>query len=125
MACTICFPDAPTHQGYADGTSALARLSAAEKAEKAAAKQAKADAKAAKAITNPDGSPLRTREGKDLLSTLNAAKQFLTMAFETQYEHMLADVPQVAAAVAAKTGQSIEAVTADHKAKGDKKRAKW
>ena len=31
LACTVCFPDAPTLPGYGDGTSSIARLSQAER----------------------------------------------------------------------------------------------
>ena len=60
-ACTVCFPTAPTLSGYGDGTSYVAKASAAEKAERAAVKATKAAAKAAKGITTRDGEPLRER----------------------------------------------------------------
>lgn len=43
MACTVCFPDAPTLSGYGDGTSYMAKLTKDQKDAKAAAKQAKRD----------------------------------------------------------------------------------
>ena len=76
LACTVCFPDAPAAKGYGDGTSALARYSAAERAEREATK-------AAKAITNPDGTPLRTagRWG-DLIKTEVSARRRLSSDLE-------------------------------------------
>jgi hypothetical protein len=49
-ACTICFPSAPTFQGFGDGTSQLARYTQAEKDARAAEKAAKASAKALKQL---------------------------------------------------------------------------
>lgn len=62
MACTVCFPSAPSMKGFGDGTSALARYLVAEKAQRAAEKAAKRAAKDAKAITAPDGSALKIVE---------------------------------------------------------------
>lgn len=53
MACTVCFPDAPTFKGFGDGTSALARYSADEKAERAKAKADRDAKKAAKTLDTP------------------------------------------------------------------------
>lgn len=53
LGCTVCFPDAPSMSGFGDGTSALARYSAAEKAERVAAKAERAAAKAAKTFDPP------------------------------------------------------------------------
>lgn len=80
MACTVCFPSAPSMKGFGDGTSALARYSAAERAERAAEKAAKAAAKDAKSITAPDGSPLRVRffGSFDTIRTIVAAERKLS-----------------------------------------------
>lgn len=50
VACTVCFPSAPTLRGYGDGTSALAQCDAAAKAARAAAKEAK---RAARVVVPP------------------------------------------------------------------------
>lgn len=50
MACTICFPSAPTMKGFGDGTSTYARRTADEKAARAAEKDARNAAKAAKTL---------------------------------------------------------------------------
>jgi len=76
LACTVCFPSAPTHRGFGDGTSAIARYSAAEQAVRACERGAKRAAKAAKAITDVDGSPLRTQWG--VLRTKVAARNELS-----------------------------------------------
>lgn len=78
MACTVCFPDAPTMKGFGDGTSVLARYGAEEKAAREAEKAAKAAAKAEKAITAPDGSPLRGSYG--IIKTKISAKRELSGA---------------------------------------------
>lgn len=71
-ACTVCFPSAPTYKGYGDGTSSFARLTVAQKAERDAEKAAKAAAKAEKAITAPDGSPLRDADGYEIKTAVAA-----------------------------------------------------
>lgn len=53
MACTVCFPAAPTMKGFGDGTSTQARRTQAEKDARAAEKAEKAAAKAAKALVAP------------------------------------------------------------------------
>lgn len=76
VACTVCFPSAPTMSGFGDGTSSFARLIGAEKAARDAEKAAKAAAKDAKAITAPDGSALRV--GYDTIRTIIAAERKLS-----------------------------------------------
>lgn len=79
LACTVCFPDAPTYKGFGDGTSAIARYTAAEKAERAAVKAEKAAAKAAKTLNQPvrvrrhGGSNVFT----DRIETVAAAKSWI------------------------------------------------
>ncbi len=80
MACAVCFPDAPTHKGFGDGTSTLARRTQAERDAKAAAKAAQAAEKAAKAITARDGSPLRV--GGSVVATKVAAQRKLSDAVQ-------------------------------------------
>lgn len=53
MACTVCFPSAPTMKGFGDGTSAVARATAAEKEARAAAKAEREAKKAAKMLVEP------------------------------------------------------------------------
>lgn len=75
VACTVCFPDAPAMKGFGDGTSAVARYTAAEKAARSDEKATKAADKLAKAIL-PDGSPLRV--GTDRIATIIAAERKLS-----------------------------------------------
>lgn len=130
LACTVCFPDAPAAKGYNDGTSALARYSAAEKAEKARIKAEKDAAKAAKAITSPDGSPLRTA-GKwgNLVKTEVTARRELTTALENTVVlgypdrdgDYAATIARMAEALEAKTGQPAAEIVAEYTAKVLKK----
>lgn len=55
-ACTVCFPDAPSYPAFAGP----GRLYRAERDARAAIKAERDRVRAAKAITNPDGTPLRT-----------------------------------------------------------------
>lgn len=76
-ACTVCFPDAPTNPAFhRPGRRDQAALDA-----KAADKAAREAAKAAKAITNPDGSPLRSRYG--VIKTKVAARNELSSAVQS------------------------------------------
>ncbi len=71
MACTVCFPNAPTFKGFADGTSAQARRTAAEKAQIAAEKAEKAEKAAAKALLAP------VRIAHDTVRTVASAQSAL------------------------------------------------
>lgn len=73
MACTVCFPSAPVMKGFGDGTSALARYSAEEKASRAAEKDEKKAAKLAKALL-PDGSEFKVGRS-DYVTTIVAAER--------------------------------------------------
>lgn len=84
-ACTVCFPSAPTMRGFGDGTSALARYSAAERAERQADKDRKAAEKAAKAITDIDGSPLRDGSGWVLRTKVAARNELAREAGNVVY----------------------------------------
>ena len=70
-ACTVCFPEAPTHPGFGDGTSAYARRTQAEKDARAAELEAKRQAKAAKQLTTPVKGEYET------IRTVAAAQQAL------------------------------------------------
>lgn len=78
LACTVCFPEAPTYKGFGDGTSAIARYTAAEKAERAAIKAEKAAAKAAKTL---NATVRVNRHGEngfgDRIETVAAAKKWI------------------------------------------------
>ncbi len=89
MACTVCFPAAPTMRGFGDGTSTLARYSAEAKAERANAKAERAAKKAAKALDPEDveggftyAERIGDREFTRTISTIHAAKAWLTDAAE-------------------------------------------
>lgn len=78
MACTVCFPSAPAFRGFGDGTSAIARYTADEKAARDAEKAAKRAAKDAKAITAPDGSELQVGPYRDTVGTIVSAERKLS-----------------------------------------------
>ena len=106
MACTVCFPDAPTFKGFGDGTSTYARKTQAERDARQAEKDAKAADKAAKAITAPDGSPLRVNG--DTLRTKVAAQRKLSEAVQNlgwygvdHPSHFVSQIADLAAALAA------------------------
>lgn len=135
MACTVCFPEAPAMKGYGDGTSGLARYSAEEKAQRAAEKAAKQAAKDAKAITQPDGQPLRERDwrtkeaGKgSVIKTERAASIALTdclqniIVFGYSIEDHEPQANYLAEALAHKQGKTIETVLAEHEAKARKRK---
>jgi hypothetical protein len=71
LACTVCFPSAPTFKGFGDGTSAIARFSTAEKEARAAEKAEKDALKAAKNLVEP------VRLGRWTITTIYSAKQEL------------------------------------------------
>lgn len=75
-ACTVCFPDAPAHKAF----SGPGRRDAAAKAARAAEKAQRAAEKAAKAITAPDGSPLKV--GGWHIATKVAARNALSQAVQ-------------------------------------------
>jgi hypothetical protein len=86
MACTICFPDAPTFKGFGDGTSTYARRTQAEKDAKAAEKAAKEASKAAKRLDSPvyvNRYP-NTSKFRDLIETIAAAKSWIKTTIDDQ-----------------------------------------
>jgi hypothetical protein len=126
-ACTVCYPTSPAiGKRTTFHTSEIEAQKAA--AERQAIKDAKAAAKAAKAITNPDGTPLRifdwttpalynganeiTRPARDIfmtIETLAAAKSWLTDSQEGLYRAKRPeDVSAVAEAIAHKLGTTVE-----------------
>lgn len=131
-ACTVCYPDAPTMKGFEDGTSYVAKASAAAKAEKAAAKAERAATKAAKAITDVDGSPLKDvdmphRRWRDTYKTLRSAQIALTDAifsawlYENTRDEFVANAQHLSKAIAAKLDKREDEVLFDHIAKANKK----
>ena len=135
MACTVCFPAAPTYKGFGDGTSSLARYSEAEQAARQAEKDAKAAAKAAKAITQPDGQPLRERsyrtgepgQGPVIKTERTASVQLTDMlqnvlVFGYATDLYMPQAEYLAAALAHKRGQTVEEVMAEHEAKARKRK---
>jgi len=85
-ACTVCFPDAPSYKAF----SGPGRRDADAKAARAAEKAQRAAEKAAKAITAPDGSPLKV--GGWHIATKIAARNALSRAVQDSI-HYRADHP--------------------------------
>lgn len=145
-ACSVCFPTAPSLYAEMKARGELStseRRTQEEQAAKRAEKDAKAAAKAAKAITNPDGSPLRPKHYIGTVNTLVTARIELTdsIAEVSRLGEMIATAPEgnrlaalrdsyqadadmIAAAIAAKTGESLSAIVAEHAEKARKKRLK-
>lgn len=129
--CTVCIPSAPTNPAF-NGPGRRARAEVEAKAAEKAAKQAVKDAKA---ITNPDGTPLKlTGRFGDTINTLVTAQRTLldemwTIGFyggipeyanNDQSEHY-ANIELLVAAIAAKTGEAPKTIRATAQAKADKK----
>lgn len=144
-ACTVCYPTAPVE--YRTGACSLepeerrqARL------EREAAAQARAEKKAAKAITNPDGSPLKVfryhveetarrnrRTGQvelipaydtfETLETAHAARGWLTDHFDSwRSDKRPDDLARVAAAIAAKEGKTADQAFAEAEKRAAKRK---
>jgi len=79
MACTVCFPTAPTNPNYNRPSRRDREAQEARAAEKAAREAAKAE----KAITDLDGSPLRLEGGYGVIKTKVAARNELSSAFQS------------------------------------------
>jgi hypothetical protein len=115
-ACTVCMPDAPKFKGFGDGQSGWAKNTAEEIAEKERMKAEKAAKQAEKAITDVDGSPLR--HDHSTIRTLVSAKQALNNAVENALiypnseDRYTEQRNHLAAAIAHKTGETIENVIA-------------
>jgi hypothetical protein len=135
-ACTVCFPDAPTLPSF----NGPGRRNQEAKDARAAERQAKADAKTAKAITAPDGSPLKTDHlGRtEVIATEVTARRELSRAYvdsieadetrrqaeakgeaedaswaETRRQVYIANMALLMEAIAAKHGQTVEEVQAE------------
>lgn len=134
ILCTICYPTAPVEW---TGGEAIAKV--AEREARAAAKAEREAAKLAKALL-PDGSPLTVPHQR--LVTLSSAKQWLTdsVSWNRPYPRVNLDrsvqdhhpsyppdaVAAVAEAIAAKTGETVEAtVTAASKRAAKRDGVTW
>lgn len=105
ILCSVCYPTAPV--AWTNGTSKASK----EAKQKRAAEKAEREAKKLEKALLPDGTALRLHDER--LVTLAAAKSWLTSAYEWNLDHPsypVHEVEIVAAAVAAKTGETIEAV---------------
>lgn len=117
MACTVCFPAAPTYKGFADGTSTHARRTQAEKDARQAEKDERAAKKAAKALL----APVRT-EFRGRIETVTAAQQALrdlasnTVYYGPRSERENADRDALTAALVAKGFTPEDVATLEAKA---------
>lgn len=117
ILCSVCFPSAPVAW-----TTGVSKATLAERAQRAAAKVEREAKKLAKALL-PDGSALKVA-GYERLSTLSSAQKWLTDAYWWNRYYVNnhggghhssyppADVEKVAEAIAAKTGEDVEAIKA-------------
>lgn len=115
-ACTFCYPSAPVEKKSTIVLESEAKAEA-ERVEREQAKVSKAAAKAAKAITNPDGSPLRYRG--DTYETEAAAQQrWVEVHADAEWnawgigakrhEELKAEAEVLIVAIADKHGESVE-----------------
>ena len=112
VACTVCFPSAPTFKGFGDGTSAFARLTAAEREARDAEKAAKRAAKAEKELVEP------VRTGWGTIKTVVAARNEISrltqnaIFYSRQDAKDVADMAALAAALIVKgwTQEQIEQI---------------
>jgi hypothetical protein len=132
--CTVCFPTAPADPAFK--LEPRARREARQ--AKDAAKAERETAKAAKAITNPDGTPLKLtgRFGETIQTLVTARNTLAAKLFDAGFYPQLpgyeghdttdelADAQILIAAIAHKTGRTEDDVRAEAKAKADKKIAK-
>lgn len=130
ILCSVCFASAPV-----EWTNGENKKVASDRDARQALRNEKAAAKAAKAITNPDGSPLKGKWGT--IATLVTAQRELVGAIyevtvwtETNANHsnfttVTGEYREVAEriieAIATKTGESIETVRTEAEAKAAKK----
>lgn len=117
-ACSVCYPSAPVVPSQLRPAVEAREAKAARDAELAA----KREAKAAKAITAPDGSPLRVMLGgyRESIATVATAWR---LAVEGEADHLLygysfgedkrAARAQIVEALAAKLGRTVDDVEAE------------
>lgn len=137
-ACTVCYPDAPVDvRNRPRKFLTQTEIEQAEaKAAKEAARAQKEAEKTAKAITSPDGSPLRGSGGLFRADTLVTAERELVDALHTLKMHesklmeignpdFLSDVEswrdKLVEAIAHKKGQTADDALAEYEAKAEKK----
>lgn len=118
--CTLCFPEAPV-----DVLKRPSRYRTTTEIEKQARKAERDAAKAkraAKAITNPDGSPLRVNlDGywETIGTVISAQRKLVDIAFDARYQGRSTNDREVSAcqvilaALAAKTGTDVEILKAE------------
>lgn len=136
-ACTVCFPDAPSMwKAMGSPKGKLAREQDAARAEREAKRAAVAAKKAAKAITNPDGSPLKTPLSIWPIKTVSEAKSELKHAADLvigadttpnkqRVEEGRQALPILAAALAAKLDRPAESIQHEALAKAAKEAKRW
>jgi hypothetical protein len=118
-ACTVCYPEAPVMPGYGDGTSYVAKASAAEKAAKKAAKQAKAEAK--KAATIEAGGKVYKTERTARIEITDAMVNAAWDYHQFKTPEARAHVYRIAQAIAEKTGSDAATVLAEQAKKANAK----
>lgn len=122
ILCSVCYPSAPV--SWTDGISKVAQ---AERDAKAAEKAAKDSAKAEKAITAPDGSPLKDDSGYTIKTEVTARRE-LSSALQNRFwydnDKYIAYGYRLADAIAAKTGELSHDIFTAAYVKAEKKVAK-
>jgi hypothetical protein len=135
-ACTVCFPDAPALPSF----NGPGRRNREAQDARAAERQAKAEAKAAKAITTPDGTPLKVvrfgrseRLDTERAARIEASDLWLTAAGHVEDKYTTPErvaeaqvaLGTIVGAIAAKHGLSTDEVLADMQPAFDRKLKTW
>lgn len=120
-ACSVCFPNAPVLARQLGVVSKTQREREAARAERAAKKAARDAKTAEKAITNPDGTKLVDADGWTINTTATAKQRLLDaagmslrtgMPNQTYLAQNQAAFERIALALAAKTGEAVDAIKA-------------
>lgn len=113
--CTMCFPEAPVD--VLSRPSKYHTPTEIEKQARQVEREFKAVQRAAKAITNPDGTPLRINLGgywETIGTVISAQRKLVDIAFDAKYQGRSTNEREVSAcqvilaALAAKTGTDAE-----------------
>lgn len=121
ILCTACFPSAPV-----EWTNGISKAEQAAKDEREAAKLEREAAKLAKGITTPDGSPLLDNYGHTIKTEVTARREMggaleNALYYPNSEEKYVPYAQRLAEAIAAKTGESVEALLEDSRKKAQKR----
>jgi len=121
ILCSVCFPSAPV-----EWTNGISHVAQAEKDARAAAKAKRDAAKAAKAITAPDGSPLKDDGGYTIKTEVTARREMSgalenALWYPQSGDKYRAYADRLAEAISAKTGEHAYDLIINAQNKAEKK----